>query len=163
MTDEKKPKLPPPLPQGKFPPKPNQGAKLPLPPLAGPKAAPKFPTAAPMMPPVRTPERQAAQSELQVEAHGASSSELEEMRKQMDAQISGLQRQLQEEREKLLLQTVRAKEEEALASKVEESLKDIQDRLRREKREQELQDSITKYESQIKDMEQRLASEADLG
>jgi len=121
MTDEKKPKLPPPLPQGKFPPKPNQGAKLPLPPLAGPKAAPKFPTAAPMMPPVRTPERQAAQSELQVEAHGASSSELEEMRKQMDAQISGLQRQLQEEREKLLLQTVRAKEEEALASKVEES------------------------------------------
>ncbi|OGS19507.1 MAG: hypothetical protein A2219_08435 [Elusimicrobia bacterium RIFOXYA2_FULL_50_26] len=81
------------------------------------------------------------------------------MRRQMEAQVIELQKQLQEEREKLLLQTVRAKEEEAMASKVEESLKDIQDRLRREKREQELQEQLLKADARLKEMEQRLGAE----
>jgi hypothetical protein len=87
------------------------------------------------------------------------SSEVDEIRRQMESQVIQLQRQLQEEKEKLLLQTVRAKEEEAMAAKVEESLKDIQDRLRREKREQELQEMLSKAESQIKDLETRMAAE----
>jgi len=46
-----------------------------------------------------------------------------------------------------------------MASKVEESLKDIQDRLRREKREQELQDGLAKAEAQVKDLESRISTE----
>jgi hypothetical protein len=86
-------------------------------------------------------------------------SDVDGIRQQMETQINTLQRQLQGEREKMLLQTVRAKEEEVMAAKVEESLKDIQDRLRREKREQELQETLTKTENQVRELEQRIQTE----
>ncbi|MFH2070611.1 MAG: hypothetical protein ABIJ11_05295, partial [Elusimicrobiota bacterium] len=82
-------------------------------------------------------------------------------RKHFESQIQELQRQLMEEREKLLLQTVRTKEEESLASRVEESIKDIQDKLRREKKEQELQEQLSRDGDQIKELEKRLADERE--
>lgn len=157
MVDDKKPKMPPPLPGGKLPARPAAGpvARPPLP-SAGGVAKPFIAPASlrPVAPAPAMPGRPAAAA-----PSNASSSELDEMRRQMETQINTLNQQLQEEKEKLLLQTVRAKEEEAMAAKVEDSLKDIQDRLRREKREQELQEALNKAEAQVKETEQRMAAE----
>ncbi len=46
-----------------------------------------------------------------------------------------------------------------MSAKVEESIKDIQERVRREKRDQELQESLAKAEAYNKEMEARLAAE----
>ena len=157
MADEKKPKLPPPLPTGR--------PGLARPPAAGPRPpAPPMPVklqgAAP-----RPPLAGAKPSETPAAGRQApgtapfGSSEVDEVRKHMETQIAALSQQLQDEREKLLMQTVRVKEEEAMAAKVEESLKDIQDRLRREKREQELQEALSKSENHIKELESRITSE----
>ena len=87
------------------------------------------------------------------------SDEIDDVRHQLESKIGELEKRLQEEREKILLQEVRAKEEEAMAAKVEDSIKDIQDRLRREIRESEIQQMLTKAETEIRDLEGRLASE----
>ncbi|MBN1824107.1 MAG: hypothetical protein JW803_07295 [Endomicrobiales bacterium] len=163
MIDDKKPKVPPPLPGQKGAPKPPQNApkpplNAPKPPLPAGAAAPK--PAVPGPKPSPKPSMPARQEQ---QARGEQaypvSSEIDEMKRELELQIMSLQSQLQEEKEKLLLQTVRAKEEEAMAAKVEESLKDIQDKLRREKREQELQESLNTAESKIKELEQRLTQE----
>lgn len=169
MADDKKPKIPPPLPGAKpyaniptpasIRPRAPLGAQPSVPAAPGrpltPPSAPARPAAPAGKPAMGMPSARGGQSSGPV----VPSSEIEEVRKQMESQVFELQRQLQEEREKLLLQTVKAKEEEAMASKVEESLKDIQDRLRREKREQELHDGLAKAETQVKELESRISSE----
>jgi len=87
--------------------------------------------------------------------------EAEQAKRQMEIQLQELQRMLLEEREKLMMQTIKTKEEEALAAKVEESIRDIQERLRREKREQELLEEKEKLLKQIKELEDRLAKERE--
>ncbi len=159
MADDKKPKIPPLPPQRPPMPKPAGGATIPkagLPPQA---PRPQGVPVKPVMPAMKPPVAEQAPAKYAQGNLSPASSEVDEIRKQMESQIMGLQYQLQEEKEKLLLQTVRAKEEEAMAAKVEESLKDIQDRLRREKREQELQDSLAKSELQVKELEQRVSAE----
>ena len=155
MADEnnvnKLPKAPPPLPGGKPLARPQAPMGMPTAPRP-PSAGGAFPK--PPMKPAARPGNAPAPS-----MDKASSDEVEEVRRQLETQMMDLQKQLQEEREKALLQTVRVKEEEALASKVEESLKDIQDRLRREKREQELQENLSKSENQIRELEQRITAE----
>lgn len=154
MPEEKKPeprRVPPPLPPNRAPSRPqvSRPAVPPMPARPAPQARPQLPAS-----PARKPAPAPSDPERE-----QLSSEIDDMRHQMDSQIIELQKQLQEEREKLLLQTVRAKEEEAMASKVEESLKDIQDRLRREKREQELLEQLSKADAQVKELEQRVANE----
>ena len=56
----------------------------------------------------------------------------------LQQKIQDLEKKLAEEREKVLLASLRSKEEEAVSSKVESSIKDIQEKLRRDRREQEL-------------------------
>ena len=159
MTDEKKPKIPPPplRPPQMKPPQQGAGpAKAGFPPPAPrPQGAPARPPA----PAARPTQDQPPATRYAPGNLPSASSEVDEIRKHMESQIMGLQNQLQEEKEKLLMQTVRAKEEEAMAAKVEESLKDIQDRLRREKREQELQEALSKSELLVKDLEQRMGAE----
>jgi len=134
MTDEKKPKIPPPplRPPMAKPPQASGPAKAAFPQVASrPQGVPVRPPA----PAAKAPQVQTPAAKYSSAANSSASSEVDEIRKQMESQIMGLQNQLQEEKEKLLMQTVRAKEEEAMAAKVEESLKDIQDRVRREPRE----------------------------
>ena len=80
---------------------------------------------------------------------------------QQESQIQELQRQLMEERERFLLQTVKSKEEEVLTTKVEESIREIQDKLRKEKYVQELQEQLTSAQMQIKDLERKVGEERD--
>ena len=79
----------------------------------------------------------------------------------LEGKVADLEKRLNEEREKVLLASLRAKEEEALSAKVETSIQEIQDKLRREKKEQELEDARRKAESQLTQVERRLAEERE--
>lgn len=151
MTDDKKPKLPPPLPG-----KPRAGAVPP----GGPKP-PGMP-GMPKLPPPGAPPRAAvppAPPSTRVAPPAGIAGDVELLKRQMEGQIAELQQQLSGEREKQLLARVREHEEEAMSAKVEVSLKDIQERLRREKREQDMQEQLTKAEQRAREVEQRLSSE----
>lgn len=154
MIDDKRPKLPPPLPG-----KPRAGAVPP----GGPKP-PGMP-GMPKMPPPGAPPRAAvppapgAPPAARPAAQSGFTADVELLKRQMEGQIAELQQQLSGEREKQLLARVREHEEEAMSAKVEVSLKDIQERLRREKREQEMQEQLTKLEQRAREGEERLAME----
>ncbi len=87
--------------------------------------------------------------------------EQEAAKKSLEAQISELGSQLKDEHEKVILQSLKAKEEEALSSKVEHQIRDMQEKLRREKHEQEILESRSKAENQLKDLERRLTEERE--
>ena len=82
-------------------------------------------------------------------------------KRRFEGQLSELGKQLKEEHEKVLIQNLRSKEEEALSSKVEQQIREMQDKLRREKHEQEIVESRNKAEGQLKDLERRLADERE--
>ncbi len=94
-------------------------------------------------------------------ALGNKIAETDSLKNQMEQQIADLEKKLLEEREKVLLASLRSKEEEAVSAKVETSIKDIQDKLRREKREQELDDARRKAEGRVLDLERRMAEERE--
>jgi hypothetical protein len=79
----------------------------------------------------------------------------------LENQLSEIGKQLKEEHEKVLMQSLRAKEEEALSSRVEQQIRDMQEKLRREKHEQEILESRSKAENQLKDLERRLTEERE--
>src|SRR5205085_8334387 len=87
--------------------------------------------------------------------------ETEGATEELENKISELEKRLAEEREKVLLASLRSKEEEAVSAKVESSIKEIQDKLRREKREQELEDARRKAEARVAEMERRLGEERE--
>ena len=62
-------------------------------------------------------------------------SEAETAQTELQKKVADLEKRLMEEREKVLLASLRSKEEEAVSAKVETSIKEIQDKLRREKKE----------------------------
>src|SRR5438309_8870357 len=73
--------------------------------------------------------------------------EQENAKRSLVSQLDELSKQLKDEHEKVLMQNLKAKEEEALSSRVEGQLRDMQDKLRRDKHEQALVDSRTKAET----------------
>lgn len=82
-------------------------------------------------------------------------------KKSLENQITDLQKELKTEHEKLLVQSLKAKEDETLSVRVDQQLREIQERLRREKYEQELQESRGKAEGQLKEIERRLTQERE--
>jgi hypothetical protein len=80
---------------------------------------------------------------------------------QLEKKLAELEKRLSEEREKLLIANVKREEEAHTAAKVEVSIKELQERLRRDRREQESEESRLKLESKLGDMEQRLAQERE--
>lgn len=79
----------------------------------------------------------------------------------LETKIVDLEKRLTEEREKVLLASLRSKEEEAISAKVENSIKDIQDKLRREKKEQQLEEEKRKAEARVAEIERRLGEERE--
>lgn len=114
----------------------------------------------PMAPPVRTQVAQGTPGKPQEQASMPGSAPSHD-KIPLERQVEELQKQLLEEREKHLIQTIRTKEEEVTATRVEESIRSIQDKLRREKREQELQESLAKAETHTKDLERRIIEERE--
>ena len=56
----------------------------------------------------------------------------------LELQLAEIGKQLKEEHEKVILQNLKAKEEEALSSRVEQQIREMQEKLRRDKHEQEI-------------------------
>ncbi|MBI5630978.1 MAG: hypothetical protein HY921_08850 [Elusimicrobia bacterium] len=84
-------------------------------------------------------------------------SEKEEYQKK----LSDLEKRLQEEREKLLVANLKSQEEAVNAARVEVSLRELQEKLRRDRREQELEEERRKLEARLEELEERLAQERE--
>ncbi len=137
------PSLPP---MGGLPPMPGMGAGRPggLPPMpgfGGPAAPPR-----PMAPaaPAAAPVDQAAS-----------------IKAEFEKKMQDLEKRLQDEREKALTLQLRSQEEKVTAAKVEVSLKELQDKLRRDRRDQDNEESKLKLEKKAAELEQRLAQERE--
>ncbi|MDI6756504.1 MAG: hypothetical protein QME32_00610 [Endomicrobiia bacterium] len=149
--EDKKPKVP------HLPPKiqiPGSAPKLPM------TSRPSAPGAPAMKAPPRMPgglPSGRASVERPTTYDGVSAAAVSDLQKQ----IIDLQANLQQEREKLLLQAMKSKEEESMATKVEDSIRDIQERIRREKRDQETEEMRRKLETKISELEGRLAQERE--
>jgi len=87
--------------------------------------------------------------------------EQEAAKTSLELQLAEIGKQLKEEHEKVILQNLKAKEEEALSSRVEQQIREMQEKLRRDKHEQEILESRSKAENQLKDLERRLAEERE--
>jgi chromosome segregation ATPase len=84
--------------------------------------------------------------------------QLEETNRALEARLADLERRLMAEREKALSSAV----QEQAAVSVDTALKDMQEKLRREKREQELDAARQAAEAKSRDLERRLAEERDM-
>jgi hypothetical protein len=80
---------------------------------------------------------------------------------QMERKLAELEKRLAEEREKGLVASAKRETEAANAAKVEVSIKELQEKLRRDRREQEQEESRLKLEGKLQEMEQKLAQERE--
>lgn len=169
MSDFPTPPPPPPPsmrnPRG-TPPPPPVGNKPASPMGTVPPAMPPAPMPAPMpapgMPPMMgRPATGPSPFEARLQEMEKHFQQQEEAKKTLESQIMDLQRQLKDEHEKVMIQALKAKEDENLSVRVEQQLREMQDKLRREKYEQELQESRGRAENQLKELERRLAEERE--
>ena len=111
------------------------------------------------IPPQRTlptpPARPAREPEKETEAKA------DRVKDEYEKKLTELEKRLREEREKLLVTQLRRQEEEAASAKVEVGLKELQDRLRRDHREQEAVENKLKLEKRAQELEARLAQERE--
>ncbi|HAT71307.1 MAG TPA: hypothetical protein DCS63_00645 [Elusimicrobia bacterium] len=140
----------PPLPPGmikpnSFPPPPGGRPSLPLPQAP---FAPQFaqPAAAPQ------PAKDSSAEEAK---------KIQEEKDKLEKKISDMEKLLSQEKEKALLATLKNQQDEALSSRVESSLKDIQEKMRRDRRDHEVEEERLSLKSKIKEMETRLAQERE--
>jgi exonuclease SbcC len=138
---------PPPLPGG------NKPA---LPPQLPGGGAPAFPFARPQG--FSAP---AAPQQPQRDAAAEESARMREDKDKLEKKIVEMEKVVSQEKEKALLAVLKNQQDEALSSKVESSLHDIQDKLRRDRHEQEVQEERITLKSKIKDLETRLVSERE--
>ncbi len=85
--------------------------------------------------------------------------QLEDTKKTLETKLSEMEKRLMEEREKVIMASLRSKEEAALSARVETALKEIQEKLRRERREQELEKARASAETRVVEMEKHLSEE----
>jgi len=139
---------PPPLPGGGKPVLPSLPGGAPGLPFAQPQGLSAAP--APFSP--RQPQRDASAEE---------SARLKEDKDKLEKKIVEMEKVVSQEKEKALLAALKNQQDEALSSKVESSLKDIQDKLRRDRHEQEVQEERITLKSKVKDLETRLVQERE--
>ena len=152
------PAMPPALPGLQAPrlPQPPQSLQKPmpppaLPPLGGARPAPPPMSAGPLTP--------APQNHRQPEAQAPRDPDAE--KEKYEKKLGELEKRLQEEREKVLLASLKSQEESAAAARVEVSIKELQDKLRRERRDQDHEESRLKLENKVAELETRLATERE--
>ncbi|MBI5210302.1 MAG: hypothetical protein HY927_10060 [Elusimicrobia bacterium] len=72
-----------------------------------------------------------------------------------------MEKRLQEEREKVLLANLKTQQEAATAAKVEVAIKELQDKIRRDRRDQEQDELKHKLDARVQELESRLAQERE--
>ncbi len=128
------------------PPMPPMMGKPGLPPGGGPPAPPTAFTMPAPVPPA--PPKAAVQDPSAV-------------KEDYERKLGELEKRLMEEREKVLLANLKREEEAATSARVEVSLKELQDKLRRDRRESEAEESRLKLEAKIAEAESRLVQERE--
>ncbi|MHB2025306.1 MAG: hypothetical protein ACYCPQ_01510 [Elusimicrobiota bacterium] len=78
-----------------------------------------------------------------------------------EKKMAELEKRLQEEREKVLLASLKEEHESANAAKVESSLRELQDKMRRDRRDQDQEEARLKLEAKIQELERRMAQERE--
>ena len=153
----------PPLPPGMFKPalpSAPQGGKLSMP------AMPQLPFGAAGLPqaPFANQFSQPQLQQPQAPARDAAAEEALRMKEEKDKlenKISDMEKLLSQEKEKALLATLKNQQDEALSSRVESSLKDIQEKMRRDRRDHEVEEERLTLKSKIKELETRIAGERE--
>ncbi|MBU2572990.1 MAG: hypothetical protein KKH28_02795 [Elusimicrobia bacterium] len=170
-NDEKKMNLPP-LPPGFARPGASQppvpGSGKPVPPMPGQgKPVPPMPGGAPAFPFTQAPQGFVSPSlggPRGAQAANAAAEEAARMKEEKDKlekKINDMEHLLSREKEKALLATLKNQQDEALSSKVESSLKDIQDKLRRDRHETEVAEERLTLKAKIKELETKLVQERE--
>ncbi|MEK6544901.1 MAG: hypothetical protein AABZ44_10745 [Elusimicrobiota bacterium] len=159
--------------QGPMPPPAPPSARPPLarPPVRPAPVEPPKPSAPPMVPSARSSEPSPRDIEILNDRLAAMERQAGQLIKQsqmqqnqksdLEGKVDELQKSLAEEKQKAMLASVRVQEEKTLSMRVEANLRDIQEKLRRDHRERELELSRSKLENQIKEMERKLAVERE--
>jgi chromosome segregation ATPase len=75
--------------------------------------------------------------------------------------LAETEKRLSEEKEKVLMADVRSKQEEAFAAHVEASLKDIQQKMQRDKREKEIEEERAQLREKVRELDNRLIAERE--
>ncbi|MCX5784684.1 MAG: hypothetical protein NTX59_03250 [Elusimicrobia bacterium] len=91
----------------------------------------------------------------------AETARMKEEKDKLEKKILEMEKLLSQEKERALLATLKNQQDETLSSKVESSLKDIQDRMRRDKRDQEVEEERLTFKGKIKELETRLMQERE--
>ncbi|MEK7232449.1 MAG: hypothetical protein AAB268_01425 [Elusimicrobiota bacterium] len=163
---------PPPLPPGKGwapvpPPLPSAAGHPPGPPplpsRTGAPALPPMPSfGAPMPAPPAPPPFVAVPVQAQAPDRAKEREDkIERMKSEFEDKLEALEKKLGSEREKSLLMQMRGQEETVTAAKVEVSLKELQDKLQRDRRDQDSEEARLKLERRAQELETRLAQERE--
>ncbi len=132
---------------------PNMGSKPPLPGAGGPVPLPK-----PQMPrmggfPLPGAAQPAAQNN--------EADKMKEDKEKLEKKILEMENTISKEKEKALLATLKSQQDETLSSKVESSLKDIQDKLRRDRHDQEVEEERLTFKAKVQELENKLVQERE--
>ncbi|MBI3300381.1 MAG: hypothetical protein HYZ75_19620 [Elusimicrobia bacterium] len=117
-----------------------------------PPGMPAYPPAQPSWAPPPAPPVQAGMPQPPAPPSGASDA---------DRRVAELERRLQAEREKVLLANLKSQEEKVVAARVETSIKEVQEKLRTQRRESEHEESRLKLEGRVQELENRLVQERE--
>ncbi|MDO8802829.1 MAG: hypothetical protein Q7R35_00215 [Elusimicrobiota bacterium] len=100
-------------------------------------------------------------AQLRKEAAEAEARRTQEDKDKLEKKITDMEKLLSQEKEKALLATLKNQQDEALSSRVESSLKDIQEKMRRDRRDHEVEEERLALKGKIKEMEMRLSQERE--
>jgi hypothetical protein len=82
-------------------------------------------------------------------------------KQEYEKKLAELEKRLQAEREKVLVASLKSQEEKTTAARVEVSIKELQDKLRRDRRDHEQEEHKLKLEQKAQELETRLAQERE--
>ncbi|HBA59761.1 MAG TPA: hypothetical protein DCZ92_02845 [Elusimicrobia bacterium] len=139
-----------------FPPgmTPRPGTPPPPPQLARPGLPPPFPSASFAQP-------QAFAAPAQPAGPSPEMTRMSEEKEKLERKISEMEKTVAQEKEKALMAALKNQQDEALSSRVESSLKDIQDKMRRDRRDSQIEEERIALKGKIKELESRLAQERE--
>jgi hypothetical protein len=86
---------------------------------------------------------------------------MKEDKEKLEKKILEMENTISQEKEKALLATLKSQQDEVLSSKVESSLKDIQDKLRRDRHDQEVEEERLTFKAKVQELENKLVQERE--
>jgi hypothetical protein len=125
-------------------------------------ASPGMPQA-PFAPQFQAPQPAPAPAPAQpaVDRAAEEAKRMQEEKDKLEKKINDMEKLLSAEKERALMATLKSQQDENLSSRVESSLKDIQEKMRRDRRDHEIEEERLTLKSKIKELETRLAQERE--